>query len=116
MVCEDGSALEATSDMVSFGERLEVGCVRVALVEGDSPDLAGLVPLGRVPEPTEVGWLEVEVAGERLVSGLFFRSATGEAGIVAAALPVHLTWYGAGLSEADGPPEYDMAAYRRVVL
>jgi hypothetical protein len=116
LACEDGTALEATSDMVSLAERLEVGCVQVAPMTVHPPDLAGFVLLGHVPEPAEVGLLEIKVADQRLISGVFFRSEAGEAGVVAAAFPVHLTWYGPGLREADGPPEYDLAAYRRAVL
>ncbi len=102
--------------MVDLAERLEVGCIRIAPFTHDYLDPADFVLLGHIPEPAEVGLLEIEVRNQRLVSGVFFRSTAGEAGIVASAAPVHLTWYGAGLSEADGPSEYNLAAYGRAVL
>jgi hypothetical protein len=102
--------------MVSLAERLEVGCIRVGQLEGPSPDPSDFVLLGQIPEPAEVGLLEIELMGQRLISGLFFRCSTGETDIVASALPVHLTWTGVGLREADGPPEYELSAYRRRVI
>jgi hypothetical protein len=107
-----GEGFRLASSMHAFGDRIEVGILKVDFVVQPQPDEAAVDLPWSFRNGGSISRLVIEQSGFRAESGLLLRSGEGdEIVIVAAAFPHHLYVGGVAAPPQQVTAEYSLSRY-----